>query len=267
MNLIAVILSVAMFFSAAFASFDASAQGKLDAFEREMEKPKEKDKYEDLRKKPPPSEQSEDSSCATTASEADQAVASGTMNILSSLFLVGLMGAGNTAEAYRDLKESESPALPTIRFESAYQYIINDVNGYDIKAEAGYLMFGLDAEWLQYFEQEPNDDMKIMDGHVLLRTMFVNVFGINLALGAKSFWGNNHHTGFDLGFPFYIYLGDHFIIDAQPYWATIRGNDVYDIGGGVSYKYKLFGARAGYRLIRVGGENLHGPRIGLFVQY
>lgn len=247
----------------------ADDKGKLESFEDELEKD---DQPLAPQKDPKPkygSEEDESAVQSTASAEAGEAVASGAMDILSSIFLMGLTQGGTTAETYRDLKESWSPALPTVYVLPSYQYVINDVHGYSVKAEVGYLMLGVDMEWVNYFEKnvKSTSNMRIVDGHFLLRSMFADFFGVNMALGAKSFWGENHHTGFDFGFPFYIYPSKHFIIDIQPYVAAMRGKNVYDVGGGLSYKYKYVGARAGYRLVMVGGQKLHGPNVGVFFQY
>jgi len=184
-------------------------------------------------------------------------------------FMAGLMetAGDNYHDLYHELKDTWSPALPTIRFEPSYQYVFDKINGIAGSVEAGYLLFGADAEYLQYIETGANADLKMMRGHFLLRTAFGEIIGANLALGARSFWGKGHHTGFDVGLPFYIFLGKHFIFDIQPFMAFMPGRDVYDLGAGVSYKYKWIGARVGYRMLKVGGETLHGPRAGIFFQY
>lgn len=251
--------------------FAFEGKGKLESFEDELEKD---EKPLAPKKKPKPKYEPEESGAVTETETtagvgAGETAMSGAMGILSSIFLMGLTQGGTSADTYHDLKERWSPALPTVYVLPAYQYIINNVHGYSVKAEIGYLMFGVDMEWVNYFEKnvKSTSNMRIVDGHFLLRSMFTDFFGVNVAIGAKTFWGESHHTGFDFGFPFYIYPSRHFIVDIQPFMAAVRGRDVYDIGGGVSYKYKYIGARAGYRLIRVGGQNLHGPNAGIFFQY
>ena len=262
-RLLAILLSMVLVLSTAIfpAGAGAKEKGKLESFEEKLEEPK---------KKPVPRrrrwERRRDYYYEESP-EVEEVVAAGVMQMLASFFLMGLMHDGSSQELYRRLKETESPALPTIRIEPAYQYVAGGVHGFSGKMEAGYLMFGVDGEYLHYFERDPNANMKFIQGHFLLRTQFASIIGTNLALGVKSLWGQRRHTGFEFGIPFYIFITKNFILDILPYWAAIRGRDVYDIGGGLSFKYKLFGIRAGYRAISVSGETLHGPRVGLFFQW
>lgn len=245
--------------------------GKLGDFEKELEKPKPK-------KVKKPAKKTEDGpagSCPgiTTSGkselDSEQIVTAGLMQVLISFFLAGLMetGGDNMQELYRELKDTWSPALPTIRVEPSYQYLAGNLHGFSGKAEAGYLIAAVDGEYLRYWEKNPDDDFTIASAHLQLRTLFADFIGTNLAIGAKSLWGERRHTGFEFGMPFYVFIGKHFIVDAQPFLAIVRGRDVYDIGGGASFKYKLFGVRAGYRMLKVGSQYLHGPRAGVFLQW
>ena len=258
---IVLVLSTAIFPAVAW----AEKKGKLESFEEKLEEPKKKPVRRERRKRR--RRRRRRRTYYEEDVEAPEVVTAGVMQMLASFFLMGMMQQGSAADLYRNLKEKESPALPTIRIEPAYQYVAGGVHGFSGKVEAGYLMFGVDGEYLHYIERGPNANMKFIQGHFLLRTQFADIIGTNLALGVKSLWGDRRHTGFEFGIPFYVFITRNFILDVLPYWATIRGRDVYDIGGGLSYKYKLFGIRAGYRAISVSGETLHGPRVGLFFQW
>ncbi len=236
--------------------FASEKKGKLESFEEALEAPK-----------------SEEKKSITTESKSDlsggEVATIGLIQVFANLFLAGLLqtGSDNWEDLYFELKANESPALPTFRLEGAYQYLTDKLNGVSGRVEAGYLMLGADVNYTQYFENDPKHDLKILGGHFLLRTLFADFIGINLALGAKQIWGQRRHTGFEFGLPIYLFFGKHFIVDAQPYYAIIRGKNVYDVQGGVSYKYKWFGVRAAYRAINTEGQTLHGPRAGLFVQW
>ncbi|MFH1830079.1 MAG: hypothetical protein ABH871_04815 [Pseudomonadota bacterium] len=241
-------------------------KGKLESFEDALEPPpkKKEHRHRDRMHYEEPAQ----TDYTTTSASAGEIAAGGLMQILYQFFLMGLMntGAQSSKELYTDLKLSESPALPTIRIEPSYQYLIGNIHGVSGKAEAGYLMFGAQGEYLRYFEKNASD-LSIISGHFLLRTMLARIIGVNIALGVKSLWGQRRHTGFDMGMPFHIYFNNHFIFDVLPYIAIIRGNNVYDIDSGLSYKYKYIGARLGYRVVYTGGQTLHGPKAGIFFQW
>lgn len=194
------------------------------------------------------------------------------LDLLFFLF-VGLFNTYNdgsltTKEFHALLKSEYHPALPTVRLEGDYHTIVDDdVQAYRLNALAGYLALAAEFDWVHYFEQTPTDQLRIMSPRLLLRGSPNRVFEINLTLGAKILSGRRSQAGFEIGLPVYFYLGKHAIIDLKNYYSVIKGADVYDGSFGVSGKWKLGGVRAAYRLIRVGSENLHGPEVGMFVQW
>lgn len=224
---------------------ETTSESKTAAFEEEVEKP------------------------STSAADTAGGIATqGILDMIMQFFMAGLMEAGGDfSMLYSELKMTESAALPTFRLEPAYQYIAGKLNSFSGKVEAGYLMFGVDAEYQRIFEKGGAPDFQIVTGHFLLRTLLARVFGANLAIGARYQRGSSNHVGFELGLPLYIYISRHFIFDVQPYWAFVSGHDQYDLGAGLSFKYKMAGVRAGYRAMYAGSSTLHGPRIGLFLQF
>jgi hypothetical protein len=243
-----------MVFSA-IADAEEEKKGKLNSFEEAIEEPAPEHKTHHEHR------HHEEAPAAGYAAQ-------GLMDIFTQFFLAGAAtaAAGGT-EMMQELKTQESPALPAIRFEPGYQYVWDNVHGFAGSLEAGYLMFGADGEFLYYWEKAANDNMKIISGHFLLRTLFVNILQTNLAMGVKTYWGNDHHTGFDIGVPFYVFFTKHLIWDIKPFITVMSGRDVYDLSSGLSYKYKLFGVRGAYRVISVKGSTLHGPQIGVFIQW
>ena len=222
-------------------------KGKLESFEGELDKP---------------------TTTTTTSVSGGDVAAQSLMGLFSSFLLTGLTAGEyeGTGDLYTELKMTESPALPTFKVDASYQFVIDDVHGAIGRIEAGYLSFAADFEFIRYFEKQASD-LDILSGHFLLRTLFARFLGANLALGVKSIWGANKHTGFEFGFPLYIFFTKHLILDVMPYFAYVNGNRVYDMAGGFSVKWKAVGARAYYRAIHTGSSTLHGPGIGLFIQW
>lgn len=228
-------------------------KSQLGSFEKQLDQPSTSDS----------------SSSSSTLTATDIATTT-IIDILMQFFMMGLMSTGTEdfSELYKELKSEWHPMMPTIRAEPAYQYVYKNMTGFSGKAEAGYLILGLDGEYTRYFEKSPKKDLTMINGHFLLRTMFTKHFGTNLALGVKNFRGLTSHTGFEFGLPFYIFINSSFYFDVLPYMAVFKNvKNVYDVGGGFSYKYKFIGVRAGYRALFVDSEKIHGPRIGLFIQY
>lgn len=178
-----------------------------------------------------------------------------------------LGGSGNWAENYRTLKQEWHPALPTIRVEGAYQSLGSDTNAYNLNLTAGYMGLGVDCDFLHAFEKTPGTQMKFISPHALLRAAPTKWWQIDLALGAKVIRGSRTHSGFEAGLPMYFYIGKHAIIDVKPYYARVGAGDIVDLALGVSGKWKMLGARAGYRWIDVSGTAMHGPMGGVFAQW
>lgn len=256
MNVFVYFCAVMFFLFSSFSSGPVNAQekGKLESVRQEFEEP---------------SSTSVNVLDSTSATNVKSVATQSIMDFLMSFFLSGIADTGsqNWPEKFRELKAGWSPALPTLRFEPSYQYVAGGLSGLSAKAEIGYLMLALDGEYMRYFEKAPKDSLDVWQAHFLLRTLFAERIGTNLALGVKAVRGGQNNTGFEFGFPFYIFINKHFIFDILPYISAFGSKTVYDIGGGLSYKYKYFGARAGYRGLFIGGEKLHGPRIGLFFQW
>jgi hypothetical protein len=232
----------------------AEDEGKLKSFEKEGNEPE-------------PSTSAPES---TTSLDAGSIAAEGIMTILMQFLMMGLMTSGmeDPAGLYRELKQEWHPALPTIRIEPAYQWMKGNINGFSGKLEAGYLIFGIDGEYNRLWEKNPSSTLDIWSAHFMLRTVFARFFGTNLAIGAKGLRGTGSRTGIEVGMPFYIYFTKVLYLDILPYLATFNGSqNVYDLGGGISFKWKMLGARAGYRALFTGGQVLQGPRIGLFFQW
>lgn len=244
----------------------AEAGGKLDSFEAELDKKEEPKKETEAKKA-----KSEDveTSTTTTTTTGSSAVADAVLTLFSAL-IVGLFDmadTGNLKEAYKYLKENEIPALPTFKLEGNYQYLVGDMQSFSGRAEVGYLMFGLDGEYKRFYEESPHDNLNMANFHFLVRGLLAEIFQVNLALGEKFIWGDTRHQGFEIGLPFYLIFGKHFIWDVKPYMAFVGGKDIYDVSSGLNLKYKFAGFRAGYRGIWVNHQSLHGPEVGLFIQF
>lgn len=247
------------------AAFAAEEGGKLDSFEAELDK-KEEPKAKDTEVKKAKSKVSEDSTTSTTGSSAaTEAVLTLFSALITGLF--DMADTGNLKEAYSYLKENEIPALPTFKLEGNYQYLAGDMQSLNGRAEVGYLMFGLDGEYKRFYEDSPRDNLNMADFHFLVRGLLAEIFQVDLALGERFIWGDSRHQGFEIGMPFYLIFGKHFIWDVKPYMAFVGGKDIYDVSSGMNLKYKFAGFRAGYRGIWVNHQSLHGPEVGLFIQF
>ncbi|PIU58148.1 MAG: hypothetical protein COS89_01875 [Deltaproteobacteria bacterium CG07_land_8_20_14_0_80_38_7] len=67
----------------------------------------------------------------------------------------------------------------------------------------------------------------------------------------------------------YIYPIQNLIFDSKFFYTTFgTSKQMFDWDIAMSYKYKLIGVRGGYRIIWSNkNKTLHGPEIGVFVQW
>lgn len=196
--------------------------------------------------------------------------AGGLFELFANFFMPALVTSleeGDFGYTYRELKKNNHPALPTIRLEGMYQYAFDNTNVLNVSGEAGYLMFGIDGRYTKYWQKKPSDTLDVISGHFLIRSYLAEVFQINMALGMKYIKAISTHKGFEIGFPFYVFFGKYVFWDVKPYMAFMPNYQAYDMGSGINFKYKMFGARIGYKVMYVDTSSIHGPEFGLFFQW
>ncbi|MBI4366422.1 MAG: hypothetical protein HY543_06360 [Deltaproteobacteria bacterium] len=194
-------------------------------------------------------------------------------DFLFDFLLAGLTTPARDSEAvdwkalHQELKGEGHPAVPTLQFDAGYSYFPGDVHAYRVYGLAGYLPFAIDVEWLHLFERQPATRLKIVSPHFLFRFLPAKAFELDLAVGAKVIRGRSTHHGAEVGIPFAVYFNRHLWWDVRPYVAGIGQTEIWDVSSGLGGKWNLLTARAGYRLIDIGGERLHGPEVTLGLRW
>lgn len=242
--------------------------GKLDKFEKNLEK---KDSKSSSSSSSTYYESSDYSYASSSASSAE-IITRTWWEMLAVFMLAGTQGLGlpegsSMAETHKALKAIDSPLLPTIKLEGNYQYVVNNIHGYDATLTLGYMMFAADVNVWHLFERNPDDQLKFISPHFLLRFAPFGFMQIDLAVGAKVIMGNRTYSGFEGGFPAYFFFTKNFIWDIKTYISYINDNILVDVSSGLNYRIKYFGVRAGYRMIELRGDYTHGPQAGLFFQW
>lgn len=246
----ALLLSFVITVSPVFFSCMSSAQGgELDKFEKKVEKKEE------------PSENS-------SSNVAEDVWWDMLFDFLMSGLIMSDDMEGRSLKEYKqELRESGSPAMPTFKLEGNYHYVLDSIHGYDVTATAGYLIIGVECNLWHLFERAPDDQLKFLSPHLLIRMVPFEVMEIDFALGSKSILGNNTYHGVEAGFPAYFFFGKFITLDLKPYLSYINGHDLWDLSAGISFRYKFLGIRGGYRLIENDGDYIHGPQVGLSIQW
>lgn len=169
-------------------------------------------------------------------------------------------------EVNSNLRKGHSFALPNIRLDGFYDYVVDDVQAFHLHGEGGFLLAGIDVDYTRYYEQA--DRLNNFAAHGLLRLPLAGEFyELDVALGYRRIWGDLTHQGFDFGFPMYLNFGQYFQIYAKWFGTVINGRIVSDTSAGVAFKYRLGGIQAGYRNVDIRGSTLYGPEVGVFFQW
>lgn len=236
-------------------AFSYHDENKLERAERKIERPR-KDKHYRYT-----------STGYITEDNAGMAFFDALFGFLISGPFTGLGDGLTWPERHAMLKQEFNPALPTFRLEGAWHKLNTDVQGYNLNATAGYLSFGADVDFVHWFEETPKSTLKIISPHFLLRSSPTGFFQIDLAVGAKIIRGRRTHTGFEVGLPIYIHFNNYVSLDLKSYTAFVEGTRIFDESFGITGKWRMVGVRAAYRLVDIGGESLHGPQVGLVLQW
>lgn len=178
----------------------------------------------------------------------------------------GNLYGNSLKEVNRNLRKGHSFALPNIRLDGFYDYVVSDVQAFHLHGEGGFLMAAVDVDYTRYYEQ--NDRLNNFATHGLIRLPLAGEFyELDVALGYRRIWGSSVHQGFDFGFPMYLNFGPLFQIYGKWFGTIVNGRIVSDTSAGIAFKYKLGGIQAGYRNVDIQGSTLYGPEAGIFFQW
>lgn len=177
-----------------------------------------------------------------------------------------VLGASRTLEMY-DRKKPYDSILPIFKLEGDYQNHLTGRQGFRAMAELGIAFLGGDVEFTRWYDGAARYDIATVHG--MYRMAWIREAQLNIAVGYKKFSGSFQNAAFDVGFPLYLFPGKRWSVEAKPYFSVVNSDDtiVYDLQGGLRYKYKLIAIRAGYRYLRIQGSEFHGPTAGLVFEW
>ena len=182
--------------------------------------------------------------------------------------LFAALGATQSLRVYKE-KERYDSVLPIFKLEGNYQKTLTDIQGFHGGVELGMAFIGGDVEYTRLMEDNPSNTTNIFSTHFLYRMALIKEAQLNIALGYKKFSGGVNNDSLDLGAPLYLFPSKRWTIEAKPFFSFINNTDkvVYDMQGGLRYKYNLIGIRGGYRFIRIQQNDWHGPEVGLAFEW
>lgn len=174
-----------------------------------------------------------------------------------------------TMACLKSIKSTDYPGIPTIKFYGGYQKLLGqDIQGYNLNLQAGHGMWAFEADFVHYFETNPPDRLKIITPRLLFRFPS-RYFEIDGGIGATVMRGSMTNTGLNIGGAVDIFPIKNLIIESKLYVSSFSGKKyMVDWDNALIFKYKMLGVRGGYRMMATNGnQTLHGPQVGLFVQW
>ena len=154
-------------------------------------------------------------------------------------------------------RDPGSPVVPYLRVENLYQPLVDaDVEGYVVRAEAGWAFLGVAGEFFRYWEDDPNDQLDSWYVEALLRIVPPEAFGrvrLDLALGGRTFERTKKHTGVQGGLSLGMYPLDSLGFEADFRVAEINDLTMEDVRGALLVRAPAFpflALRGGYQIGR-----------------
>ena len=160
-------------------------------------------------------------------------------------------------------REPGEALIPFFRLDANYQAVESDVYALDWRIEGGYGPVGIQFRQTDYREENPPDNLRIIQIHGLGRLSFGHSMEIDLGLGASFIDGNNRYSGISLTTPVLVYPKEFIGFEFRPSWASINENSLNDYDLGILLNRRYVSLRMGYRWVQNASESLHGLYGGL----
>lgn len=155
------------------------------------------------------------------------------------------------------------PLIPFARFDLAYQYVESDVEALDVRAEAGFGPFGAHLDYTRYWEQAPADRLDLVRVLGLFRMSFGSTVEADLGCGVLTLNGDQPDSRFLLSLPVLIHPSPYWGVEFRPAWAA-RVSD-YDLAALLTWRCASL--KLGYRWVDSPNESLDGPYAGFSVRW
>ena len=157
--------------------------------------------------------------------------------------------------------------IPFVRVDPAYQLVESDVDAWDLRGEVGYGPFALQARATHYDEDQPRDDLDLVQAHALLRSSFFDMLEVDLGVGGLVVSGADDASGFSGTVPVLFHPWNVLGLEFRPAWAAVNDNFVGDYDLSLLAGWRFVSLRAGYRWTESGSSSLNGPIFGLAARW
>jgi hypothetical protein len=164
-------------------------------------------------------------------------------------------------------RKSGQALIPITRLDISYQDVEADVSAMDYRAEVGYGPVALQVRNTHYEEERPDDDLDILQIHMLYRMSIGEKIEIDLGFGGMSLEGENGNSGLSFTVPVLVHPWDYFGVEFRPSWSSINHNTIPDYELSLLTGWRYFSLRAGYRRVMSDTESLSGPFAGISLRF
>ncbi len=172
-------------------------------------------------------------------------------------------------EAFADLEPRRSGdiLIPFARVDLGYQDVDTHIEAYDIRGEAGYGPFAIQARKTLFKEEEPQDELELIQVHALYRMSLGNRLEVDLGMGSMRLKGDADNSGFSFTTPIQFYPIKHLGFEFRPAWSTINNVNIGDYDVALVGSWRFVSVRGGYRRLKAGSQVLDGPQAGLSLHW
>jgi hypothetical protein len=164
-------------------------------------------------------------------------------------------------------RKSGQALIPIARLDISYQDVESDVSAMDYRGEVGYGPVALQVRETHYAEERPDDDLDILQIHMLYRMSIGEKIEIDLGFGGMSIEGENDNSGLSITVPVLIHSWDYFGVEFRSSWSSINNNTIQDYDLSLLTGWRYLSLRAGYRRVMSDTESLSGPFAGLSLRF
>lgn len=166
-----------------------------------------------------------------------------------------------------EMRRTGEATLPFFQYDHRYLRVNSDIDARDNGLEIGYGPYAFSCRHTKFSEDDPSDELTLIQYHLLARISRTGSAEYGLGLGSLVMRGNDDHSGFSLTFPVKIYPNDSFGVRFRPTFSWIKGNSINEYDLSLVYTIRYASIQLGYRFLEANGEELNGSYLGLAAHY
>lgn len=148
-----------------------------------------------------------------------------------------------------------------------YLKVSSDIDARENGLELGYGPYGFSYRYTEFGEENPSDELTLIQYHLLLRISKRSSGEYGIGVGSLVMRGNEDNSGLSLTFPVKIYPRDSLGIRFKPTYSWINGNSIHEYDISLVYTRRYASIQLGYRFLESNGKDLNGSYLGFVAHY